>query len=198
MTSALNGGAGSHEVPSAARTLAERLTAAILEENPNLVERLERDPDAYLDLIRLTVRAEEHAAATLSDAVLGARSAGNTWEAIGRVLGMSRQAAQQRFGEGAPGQTGVASRVLRPVSAFNEMAALAEAGRSGWHSVGYGPLYHLLEHSDRQWEHLRLFMLMTGGHVEEMERGGWQQIGSGSFPWVYFKRQLDVPARDEA
>ena len=174
------------------QTLAQRLTAAMLAEDAQLSKRLEHDPEAYLDLIRLAARAEGHIAATLKDAVLGARSAGNTWEAIGGVLNMSRQAAQQRFGEPGTGHVAVATRVLRPVTAFDEMAALAEAGRSGWHSVGYGPLYHLLERSDKQWEHLRLFM--PGREVEELKRAGWQQIGDGWFPWAYFKRELDLPA----
>lgn len=174
------------------QTLAQRMTTAMLAEDPQLVKRLEHEPEAYLDLIRLAARAEGHTAATLRDAVLGARSAGNTWEAIGGVLDMSRQAAQQRFGEPGTGQVDVASRVLRPVTAFDEMAALAEAGRSGWHSVGYGPLYHLLERSDKQWEHLRLFM--PGREAEELKRAGWQRIGSGWFPWAYFKRELDLPA----
>ena len=32
------------------------------------------------------------------DAVVGARSAGISWKAIGRILGTSAQAAQQRYG----------------------------------------------------------------------------------------------------
>ena len=184
------------ESTSVAPLLAERLTAAMLEEDPHLASRLEHDPVAYLDLIRLAARAEAEAANALKGAVLGARSAGNTWEAIGQVLGMSRQAAQQRFGEGGPTRQGAETRLLRPVSAFNEMAALAEAGRAGWHSVGYGPLFHLLERSDKQWEHLRL--LMPGREVEELAKRGWQRIGEGWFPWTYLKRQLDEPAEYEA
>jgi len=177
-------------LPASAKlpTLAERLTAAMLEEDVDLAVRLEHDLVAYLDLIRLAARAAGHATATLNDAVLAARSAGNTWEAIGEVLGTSRQAAQQRFGEEAHGQSDGETRVLRPVTAFNEMAALNEAGRAGWHSVAYGTLYHVLKRSDRQWEHLRLFM--PGREIEGLVRGGWEQIGSGWFPWVYLKRPL--------
>lgn len=183
---------GARAVGPDARTLAERLTAAIVEEDVNLAARLEHDPGAFLDLIRLAALAEDHSAATLRDAVAGARSAGNTWEAIGQALGMSRQAAQQRFGEQTPAPSGAETRILKGLNAFNEMAVLQEAGRSGWHSIGYGPLYHVLERTDRQWEHLRLFM--PGGDVEALKRGGWQQIGSGWFPWAYFKRQLQVSA----
>jgi hypothetical protein len=40
-------------------------------------------------------------------AVTGARHAGHSWEAIGRLLGVSRQAAQQRFAATADGGAGV-------------------------------------------------------------------------------------------
>ncbi|HET8986596.1 MAG TPA: hypothetical protein VFN03_12645, partial [Trueperaceae bacterium] len=158
--------------------------------------RLEHDPSAYLDLIRLAARAEEHTGGVLNDAVLGARSAGNTWEVIGQVLGMSRQAAQQRFGGDTPVRAEGETKVLRPLTAFNEMAALEEAGKAGWHSVGYGALYHVVERSETQWEHLRLFA--AGRELDELRRNGWQQIGFGWFPWTYLKRQLDLPAVTEA
>jgi len=176
--------------------LAERLTAAMLDEVRDLAARLEHEPEAYLDLIRLASRAEAATTGILKDAVLGARSAGNTWEVIGQLLGMSRQAAQQRFGTEVSTRQGVATRLLRPVTAFDEMAALAEAGRAGWHSIAYGPLYHLLARSDRQWEHLRVFM--AGREAAGLEQSGWQQIGDGWFPWAYFKRQLDLPAANAA
>lgn len=35
----------------------------------------------------------------LRDAVLAARAAGDSWTVIGAALGITRQAAQQRFGE---------------------------------------------------------------------------------------------------
>ena len=177
-----------------APTLAERLTAAILAEDPGLSARLQHDPTAYLELIGIAARGEQHAAATLRAAVGGARSAGNSWEVIGKVLGMTRQAAQQRFGEQTPRPTGVETRVLRGLTAFSEMAALAEAGRGGWHSVGYGPLYHVLERSDTQWEHLRV--LVPGSDIATLLRAGWQQIGTGWFPWAYFKRPLQAAAED--
>jgi hypothetical protein len=51
---------------------------------------------------RIAAAAEALAAAdaALTDAVAAARAAGDTWAMIGTALGISRQAAYQRFGRG--------------------------------------------------------------------------------------------------
>jgi hypothetical protein len=98
----------------------------MLEEDVNLAERLGRDPSAHLDLIRLAARAEELTGDLLKGAVLGARSAGNTWEVIGQVLGMSRQAAQQRFGNAVSRRSASAGSPAR-TSGASSTAAVTEA-----------------------------------------------------------------------
>ena len=99
---------------------------------------------------------------------------------------MSKQAAQQRFGgERAPGAGEREDRLRRNLyglNAFNEMAKLNEAGRYGWHSVGFGAMFHTVEKSDVQWEHLRL----TVGVAAPGE--GWARVGGMWFPWVYYAR----------
>lgn len=172
-------------------SLGQRLSAAIAAEDPALHDRLAHDPAAYLELIAVTARADEAVGGLLRSAVLAARTAGHSWEAIGGVLGMTRQAAQQRFGDRVPEASGPATRVVSPLTAFNEMEALARLGREGWHSVGYGPLFHVVEKSDQQWEHVRLFA--TGEAARALESSGWQRIGAGWFPWSYLKRPLGVP-----
>lgn len=50
---------------------------------------------------RRIIAANEHlsaAEAELHDAVTAARNAGNSWTIIGAALGVTKQAAQQRFG----------------------------------------------------------------------------------------------------
>ncbi|MBP2217010.1 Rid family detoxifying hydrolase [Arthrobacter sp. CAN_C5] len=86
-----------------------------------------------------------------------------------------------------------ATRRLRPVTAFDEMEALAEAGRQGWHSVGFGTYFHDLVHSDEQWEHLRVGAF--GARHKDLLQGGWQRIGSMWFPWAYYKRPTGKPAK---
>jgi len=78
-----------------------------------------RRPDDWLDSvepdsadardashIRRIIAANEAAAAVQDElvaAVAAARAAGDTWDAIGVALGVSRQAAYQRFGRGQDG-----------------------------------------------------------------------------------------------
>jgi hypothetical protein len=62
-----------------------------------------RDPTGRSRLAALAVgrTLEEVAADVLRAFVSGARAAGHTWQEIGDVLRISRQAAQQRFGDSA-------------------------------------------------------------------------------------------------
>lgn len=157
---------------------------------------LDRDPDASLQLVDAARIASEESGRLLRESIGSARTAGLSWDAIGGVLGVSRQAAQQRFGgqAGAPKVTGD-RRVLSPVTAFDEMEALADAGRHGWHSVDYGTLHHVLEKSDQQWEHRRA--LWGTVHRADLEAEGWQLVRSNTFPWSYWARPTGSPALPE-
>ncbi len=58
------------------------------------------DADAsWLRRIGDAVRAVAHSQVELADAVAAARTHGHTWNQIAAMLGTSRQAAQERFGE---------------------------------------------------------------------------------------------------
>ena len=162
--------------------------------DPTLAGRLQHEPDSYLDLIDLTYRSSEEIAQLLQSAVTSARLAGLSWERIGHRLGMSRQAAQQRFGrvlENIDAHPSVGKRRLFPVTAFDEMEALTEAGRNGWHSIGYGMYFHDLIQSDEQWEHLRVAAFGSSRHSLEAE--GWHRIGAMWFPWAYYARPTGKP-----
>ncbi|GAA4983745.1 hypothetical protein GCM10023225_23730 [Kineococcus glutinatus] len=140
--------------------------------------------------------AAEESSRLLREAVAGARGAGHSWDTLGRLLGVSKQAAQQRFAtptrpapEDAAGER---ERVLlSPVTAFDEMPLLAERGRRGWHVVDYGTLYHLLEASDTQWEHHR--QPWSPGARGRLEAEGWTLVKTMTFPWGYYKRPLGLP-----
>ena len=170
------------------------LGTAVMAADPALAKRLYTDPTAYLDLVVLTSQAHDETRTMLASAVRSARTAGHSWEAVGRVLGMSRQAAQQRFGEAGDDTVhdGPAVKRLRPLTTFNEMGELRRAGRHGWHSVGYGPLFHTVEQSPYQWEHVRLFV--HSPRIRRLEREGWERVGDDWFPWAYYKRRLGTPA----
>jgi len=176
-------------------TLRDHLARALHDVDPTLSDRLTHDADAHLELVALARAARSETDVLLAAAVQSARSAGCTWEQVGTVLGMTRQAAQQRYGQPDPTASaatagGATQRlVLRPLSAFNEMSVLARAGRYGWHSVAYGPLFHIVERDDRQWEHSRTTGSIPSG-------GGWMPVGSGWAWWTYWARPTDVPALD--
>lgn len=172
---------------------ADLIARAVARVDPTLERRLEREPEAHLELVLLTRRAHEVTNQLLHDAVASARASGSSWEAIGSALGMSRQAAQQRFGRRLQPIPGTAEhRQLVGLTAFNEMDQLNAWGRHGWHSVRFGPLFHDVEQSDQKWEHARA--VIGGRKAKELEGEGWERIGSHWFPWVYFKRPLDQSA----
>lgn len=178
--------------PTGTTTLRDHLARAIEATDPTLAQRLTHDAQAHLELVALSRAARAETDVLLAAAVTSARGAGCTWEQVGAILGMTRQAAQQRYGRAGTGADPVPapaeeSRELRPLSAFNEMAVLARAGRYGWRSVGYGPLFHTVVRDARQWEHTRTF-------GRPPEGSGWQPVGSGWGWWTYWARPTTEPA----
>ncbi|UOE42882.1 hypothetical protein [Agromyces larvae] len=151
-------------------------------------------PDDHLALIRASADAELEVRSVLRQAVESARAGGVSWSAIGAELGMTRQAAQQRFGDttqpDASGEAGTEYRWLGPVTAFDEMPELALAGRAGWRTVEAGILRHRMLRTDTQWEHKRV---IGRGPTRREEDEGWM-LGCAMFPWVYLVRDLGVPA----
>lgn len=151
-------------------------------------------PD-HLAIVRRVAAAESEVDALMRQAVGAARSAGHSWASLGAELGMSRQAAQQRFG----GRRGAGERPsqgeerwLGPVTAFDEMAELAIAGRQGWRTVGAGMLKHRVRRTPTQWEHQRV---VWTGPLRRWEREGWD-IAFRAFPWVYLVRDTGRPAEE--
>jgi len=144
------------------------------------------DPDSLLKLVDACSLALEECAGLQRNAVHQARRAGVSWSAIGEHLGITRQAAQQRFApedEAAP--TGSVRRI-EGATAFNEMQLLAAEGRAGFHLVGFGALYLLVKPSRHVWEHRRETALSIGNRAR-LEAAGWTYVG-GWFPFQYFKR----------
>lgn len=174
--------------------LAAQIADAFATATAGTSDRLTEDPDAYLELIAAAAQAHEQTRTLLQSTVVSARNAGHSWDQIGRRLGISRQAAQQRFGRGEAQGTGdeAATKRLWPVTVFTEMDALNREGRHGWHSIGFGVQSHTLELSAEQWEHRRV--IATTGNLRSAEADGWQRIGETSFPWAYFARPTGKPA----
>lgn len=172
------------------------LAEAITKADPGLSERLDSDPQAYLEMVKLSNVADIESGKLLHSAVLSARAAGFSWEAIGNTLDMSRQAAHQRFGLNCQSleESGERHRHVG-LMVINEIDELNKWGRYGWHLVGYGPLFHDIEKSAWQWEHCRV--VVASKSVHNLEESGWQRVGTLWFPWHYFKRPIDEPAWQE-
>ncbi|MFJ7750888.1 hypothetical protein ACIQXM_13140 [Arthrobacter sp. NPDC097144] len=159
----------------------------------------------HLALVSRAAAAEQASQELQRRAVTAARSAGISWAALGRELGMTRQAVQQRFGgrtdpaksgamETSAVQTGARERWLGPVTAFNEMAELELAGRLGWRTVGADVLRHRMLRTDTQWEHRRVLWTKPS-HFYETD--GWE-VGCRAFPWLYLVRDLHKAPEQDA
>ena len=172
--------------------LADALGTAILRGAP---------ADDPLALVRRVAEAEGEVRILLQQAVAAARARGASWGDVGACLGMSRQAAQQRFGRAddagptvdspvdSPVDSQTETRWLGPVTAFDEMRELDLAGLLGWRTIGAGLLGHRLERTSRQWEHRRVLWTAAQRHLSQ----GWQ-IGARAFPWVYLVRETERTA----
>lgn len=147
-------------------------------------------PDDFLSLVARSAEAERLTKQLLQQSVDSARATGHSWAALGGALGMSRQAAQQRFGT-APSPLTIDDneRWLGPVTAFDEMAELALAGLLGWHTVQAGFLRHRMVRTDTAWEHRRV---LWRGSSSSVVRDGWN-VGCRAFPWVYLVRDTGRP-----
>lgn len=150
-------------------------------------------PTDHLALVERAAEADRVAGALLQQAVATARANGHSWSAVGSTLGLTRQAAQQRFGRtGADTETSPGSpetRWLGPVTALDEMNELEIAGRLGWHTVGAGLLRHRMIRTETQWEHRRV---LWSGSLARYEQEGWQ-VGCRAFPWIYLIRDTGEP-----
>ena len=182
--------------PSLDPLTATRIRAGVAEAItvvPGLLARLDQDAEASLLLVAAAREGCAESERLLRQTALGARKAGHTWEAIGRVLGVSRQAAQQRFAVGSEDLGALEGnrdrqRVVRGATLFNEMEILEREGRAGWRLVGVGVLKLRLESSDQAWEHIRR-VDQSPADRRAMLGAGWRHVGN-YLMWHYYTRPL--------
>lgn len=168
-------------------TLEGSLEATILTE-AQLVRRTPEKPDEFLRLIAVSGAAAEACAAMQRSSVNQARRLDVPWASIGEVLGISKQAAQQRFAaSNGDALLPKGGRIINGATAFNEMSILEREGKAGYHLVGFGALVLFVEGSSQAWEHRRRTSLNIAKTRRSMAAEGWTYVGSW-FPFHYFKR----------
>jgi hypothetical protein len=150
--------------------------------------------DDFRQLIRAAYIVSDEAGHSLNRWVDAGRHAGLSWSDIGEVLGVTRQAAQQRFARSSAfaGMAGEhpddARTVVRTgMTAFNEVAALEEEGRRGNSLVGAAPLKLFFSPRGMPYENMRVTALRPSSVIERYEADGWAYVLSW-FPFHYFTR----------
>ncbi|MFI5698769.1 DUF3887 domain-containing protein [Streptomyces xanthochromogenes] len=86
------------------------------------------EPPAYLNLVRRARDVDGLAGQVLKLTVQQSRDAGHTWQEIGELLGVTRQAAFQRFGKPIDPRTGAPmDKTVRMENAAERARQIAEA-----------------------------------------------------------------------
>lgn len=121
-----------------------------------------------------------------------ARRSGLSWSEIGDALGISKQAAQQRFRNpadaGVEPSLGDGGQIIRYwATAFNEMSILREEGAKEHELVAVAALALVFRRTDHQWEYRRV--ISSAAAVGRMEQDGWTYVASW-LPFLYFKRPV--------
>jgi len=141
----------------------------------------------YLDLVEAAAVAAEEGNLSLKRWVSASRRAGASWEQIGTALGVSKQAAQKRFGESFDDSVAPSEKRVRGVNAFNEVEVLADQGAAGYEVVraGWGVLY--FHHVGHAVENVRRVSLRQSSMISEMESVGWKFVFRWT-PYTYYSR----------
>ena len=148
-----------------------------------------KDQQAYRDMVLASYFATEEIRIALQRWVEAARRAGLSWSEIGALIGISKQAVQQRFGASEPGMEPVDGDIIvrHGATGLNEMAMLVEEGQAGRELVGTGLLKLYLRQTDRRWSYDRVAGLLPEQVRRQMEKAGWTWVSTW-YPFLYFKR----------
>ncbi len=148
----------------------------------------DQSPDLILHSVVVFGDLARVATQLQSEAVASAQEAGLSWATIGKALGTSRQAAQQRFDSrrSAPVADTEATRIVGPVSRSEEVDHINAGGRQGWKLVRSLHGEHVLERSEGSWEVARVSVFSP--HALPSAAEGWE-AASTRFPDCFYIRQ---------
>jgi hypothetical protein len=119
------------------------------------------------------------------------RRASLSWSEIGALIGISKQAAQQRFGGGSEEEAQRPGDLIvrTGATAFNELAIMEEEGRQGRELVRTGLLSLLFRQTGSRWEYRRVTALFPDQARTRLQRSGWAHVSTW-YPFHYFKRRV--------
>ena len=148
------------------------------------------DKGEFIQVIGAAHVVADEARLALHRWVDAGRRAGMSWSELGESLGITKQAAQQRFriatdpadGESSPD----AIEVRLGATAFYEGRILREEGAKGNELIGTGVLKLVFRRSEGPWEHRRVDAIRPP--IDAMAQDGWEYVSSW-FPFHYFKRR---------
>lgn len=154
------------------------------------------DAQHFEGLIGAAAVVADESGKLLHDWVGTGKRAGLSWADVGAVMGISRQAAQQRFAPsstfmsvGTVGTDRDGLLVRSGMNAFNEVAAMEDEGRKGNELVGAAPFKLYFAPRDGRWENMRISALRRRSSViEQYEDEGWTHAFTWS-PFVYLTRR---------
>lgn len=147
-------------------------------------------PAEFRDVIQAAQIVANEAASSLQRWVSAGRREGMSWTDIGDVLGISKQAAQQRFRTdfGSDGPEGPDQIEVRlGATAFNEVRILEQEGRRGNELLRVGALRLVFRKTTEIWEYRRVVALSSPIAEAAMAKEDWSYVASW-FPFHYFKR----------
>lgn len=146
--------------------------------------------EGFADAIVAAHAVADEARLGLQRWIDASRRAGLSWTEIGAALGISKQAAQQRFRTLEPvGDTpGDGEEIVRlGATAFNEMGMLRAEGQKGRELIRTGALTLVFRPTPVQWEYSR--RVGGTGLISQMQEQGWM-LASSWLPFHYFKRPI--------
>lgn len=144
----------------------------------------------YAEMILAAHLVADETRLSLGRWVNAGRRAGMSWAEIGGLIGISKQAAQQRFGDPDAARLDVEPGTISVrvgANAFNEMAMLRAEGDKGRELIGTGPWALTFRQSDQRWEHVRTTGIAP--NITAMAPDGWRYVSSW-FIFHYFKRPI--------
>lgn len=147
-------------------------------------------PEGYGEALQVAHIIADESKLSLHRWIDSARRVGLSWADIGDALGISKQAAQQRFGAGQidVDEEGTNTQTVRlGATAFNEMKIMREEGERGNELVGVGFLLLIFRKTSQTWEYDRVSAL--GPTYPNRLKEGWQRVDAWG-PFVYLKRPL--------